>query len=45
MRSQYPQLFSDEGILFMLVLFSLRTKCSKGERICNASSREGVLYV
>ena len=29
MSSQYPQLFSDQGILFMLVLFILRTKCSK----------------
>ena len=33
------------SILFMLVLFISRTKCSKGERICNAPSREGVRYV
>ena len=29
----------------MLVLFILRTKCSKGWRICNAPSREGVRYL
>ena len=39
MCSQYPQLFSDSGILYMLVLFISRTKCSKGGRICNAPSR------
>ena len=26
-------------------LFISRTKCSKGGRICNASTREGVRYV
>ena len=39
MRSQYPQLCSDSGIFFMLVLFISRTKCSKGGRICNVPSQ------
>ena len=44
---QYPQLFSDWGIFlsFEFSLFISRTKCSKGGRICNAPSLEGVRYV
>ena len=47
MRRQYPQLFSDCGsfLSFEFSLFISRTKCSKGGRICNAPSQEGVQYV
>ena len=47
MHRQYPQLFLDLGIFlsFEFSLIILRTKCCKGERICNAPSREGVQYV
>ena len=47
MRRQYPQLFSELGTFFSFEfsLFILRTKCSKGGRICKVPSREGVRYV
>ena len=47
MHRQYPQLFLDWGIFlsFEFSLFISRMKCSKGGRICNAPSREGLRYV
>ena len=47
MRHQYPQLSCDLGIFlsFKFSLFISATKCSKGGRICNAPSRQGVRYV
>ena len=46
MRRQCPQLFFELGIFlsFEFSLFISTTKCSKGGRICNTLSREGVRY-
>ena len=47
MHHQYPQLFSELGtfLSFDFSLFISRTKCSKGGKICNAPSQEGVRYM